>query len=290
MLSASPIDLTTLADLKAWCEISSNNTSEDSLLQSVITGFSNHVLLMTGRDSLNSQADYSECYDGNNSFRIFPRNSPIVSIASIQVNGVTVPASSGYGSAGYFIERLKNSIAIRSGNTGTFVTNYYPSNGLPFVFAAGVGNVLINYTAGYTPRTQTNESETIVGGTITLQYQGLWFADLGVTFQNGTPLLKVSSLPSAGQYSVSPSGIYQFNAADNSKIVLVSYTYRACPMDLEIAVKSAIQQWYKRRGTPDQKSKVISAGGGNSTISYRDWDLPPEVKIVINQYKRFSMS
>jgi hypothetical protein len=49
--------------------------------------------------------------------------------------------------------------------------------------------------------------------------------DGGATYAaTGLPLTKVASTPSAGQYSVA-SGVYSFNAADEGKTVLITYTY-----------------------------------------------------------------
>lgn len=49
--------------------------------------------------------------------------------------------------------------------------------------------------------------------------------DAGVLYAStGMPLIKVSSAPAAGQYSVA-SGVYTFNSADSGKAILVSYTY-----------------------------------------------------------------
>ena len=49
--------------------------------------------------------------------------------------------------------------------------------------------------------------------------------DEGVTYAAiGLPLTKVAATPSTGQYSVA-DGIYSFNAADEGKAVLITYTY-----------------------------------------------------------------
>ena len=49
--------------------------------------------------------------------------------------------------------------------------------------------------------------------------------DEGVTYAaTGLPLTKVVSTPSAGQYGVA-DGVYSFNAADEGKAVLITYTY-----------------------------------------------------------------
>lgn len=57
---------------------------------------------------------------------------------------------------------------------------------------------------------------------------GTFVADLGILLAaDGTQLTRVASAPAAGQYSVSGSGVYTFNATDAGKGVAVSYEYSA---------------------------------------------------------------
>lgn len=55
---------------------------------------------------------------------------------------------------------------------------------------------------------------------------GTWSADLGVLDSNGTPMTRVASAPTTGQYSVS-AGVYTFAAADTTKTVYINYKYTA---------------------------------------------------------------
>ena len=53
-----------------------------------------------------------------------------------------------------------------------------------------------------------------------------WSADLGVVnAATGLTLHKVASSPAEGQYSVSSTGLYSFNAADSGMALLISYRY-----------------------------------------------------------------
>jgi hypothetical protein len=54
---------------------------------------------------------------------------------------------------------------------------------------------------------------------------GAFIADGGVLYANLTPFTKVLSSPLQGQYSVSSTGLYTFNALDLSQAVLISYTF-----------------------------------------------------------------
>ncbi len=61
--------------------------------------------------------------------------------------------------------------------------------------------------------------------TVTVANSATFVDDDGVTYATtGSPLTKVASSPTSGQYSVA-AGVYTFNSADASKAVLVNYTY-----------------------------------------------------------------
>lgn len=57
---------------------------------------------------------------------------------------------------------------------------------------------------------------------------GVFVADLGVIDSTGTPMKRVASAPTAGQYSVTVgTGAYLFNTADAGKTVFINYQYTA---------------------------------------------------------------
>ncbi|MCL2658773.1 MAG: hypothetical protein FWD62_15460 [Betaproteobacteria bacterium] len=56
---------------------------------------------------------------------------------------------------------------------------------------------------------------------------GTFIEDLGVIDSNGLPMTCVASAPTAGQYSVSATGVYTFVTADSGKTVFISYRYSA---------------------------------------------------------------
>jgi hypothetical protein len=61
---------------------------------------------------------------------------------------------------------------------------------------------------------------------VTVANSATFDTDLGVFYSaTGLPLQKVASAPAAGQYSVSGAGVYTFNTADSTKVVLISYSY-----------------------------------------------------------------
>jgi hypothetical protein len=281
------IDLTWLSQVKAFAEVSS--AKDDAIIASQITAFSQWVLTYCSRETLNSVQSFTEIYDGNGSDRMFLRNSPIQSVTSLQVGAVSFPLSTSFVNGGIFIEQSKRSIAIRRPAAGSSsLSTFYPPGGNQY-FSKGVGNIQAVYTAGYPVQTQTQELDTIVLQTISLQFP-TWASDLGVVFYPSlVPLVNVPSAPAAGQYSVS-NGIYVFNATDNAKQVLVSYTYNAPPADLEFAVRRTVGIYYKRRAWIDQSSKDIHAENTGGTTHYQNWPMRPEDRITINSYKRLALA
>jgi hypothetical protein len=144
----SSIDLTTVDAVKAYIG-NLDSPKYDDLIQKLITAFSRDLTNWSGQKAFGSVLSFTEIYDGNGSFRMYVKNTPIVAIASIQVNGSTLQPSSGYNSSGYFIEQDQKSIAIRQGATGTGFVTTYPGFGFPYYFAKGIGNIQIQYSAGY---------------------------------------------------------------------------------------------------------------------------------------------
>jgi hypothetical protein len=60
--------------------------------------------------------------------------------------------------------------------------------------------------------------------------------------------------------------------------------FNGVPADIRLAATQMVAVNYKRRQWIDQKSQAMAAGAG--TVTYRDWELPPEVERVIQNYSR----
>ena len=192
-----------------------------------------------------------------------------------------------------FIDQSQKFICLRGGQGGASVfpavNNYgwWQARGGP-VFQRGTGNIAVTYTAGYPAVNVTNEIDTIVDQTITLQ-QSPWVADRGVLYYPSlAPLANVASSPAQGQYAVS-NGLYVFNTADNAAEAAVSYSINQAPFDLEYAVRCIVAINYKRKGWQDQKSRAMNSGGTTATTAYMSWTWPPEYEAVLQTYKRTSI-
>jgi hypothetical protein len=86
--------------------------------------------------------------------------------------------------------------------------------------AAIAGATIANGMAEEVP----DESGTIAAAAVTVVGSATFLQDLGVKDNiTGLPFVKVSSAPAVGQYSQT-GGVYTFNATDNGKVVLISYS------------------------------------------------------------------
>src|SRR5258708_6216270 len=110
-----PDDLCVLADLKAWLNV--QTTGEDALLQNLITRGSAQMLRWINRDHL-VVTSYTENRDGNDAMFMLPRNYPLITVSSVTVNGMAIPAAVGQVSAGFVFDQRK--IMLRGGGVGFF--------------------------------------------------------------------------------------------------------------------------------------------------------------------------
>jgi hypothetical protein len=158
-MPASPLDLTTVASVKALASangLASSNTSDDANIQLAITGFSLEFLRMTGQLGSEAPAQspfvepvtYNEWYNGNGNDQLFLKHRPIVSVSIITAGTATIPQSTGVSAVGWVIDQDQKSIVIRSAGCGQFGRS--PGFMGTYGFPRGRMNVNVQYTAGYT--------------------------------------------------------------------------------------------------------------------------------------------
>ena len=119
--------LASVADLEAWLKLSAGNTDE-ALLTRLLTAESTFIETWCSR--IFSPTDYVETRDGNGQSRMSPQCWPMLSIASVVVDGTAIPAAVGATGSGYFI--VGKSIQLRG-----------------YSFTRGAGNVVLSYNAGF---------------------------------------------------------------------------------------------------------------------------------------------
>ncbi len=124
---SAAIDLTTLENLRQFLAV--KNTGDDELLSSLITRAS-QLMESACSQSLKSKS-IVESFDGSGGFRQFVSASPIISVASVVIDGISIPfAGTSVSAAGY---RIGREHIIRNLEQ----------------FPVGISNVVISYTAGY---------------------------------------------------------------------------------------------------------------------------------------------
>jgi hypothetical protein len=178
----SPMDLASLSAVKNWLNIS--GTSQDQNLQACLTAASIFFLRQTGRgprnwqnatqSPFNQSVAYQEVYDGQSGNKLFLRNFPINSVASLNVGTIAVQPSTGVGLPGYVIDDQGRAIAIRAGGGGatpqtfayvaTFGNGYTAGAGAQGwfrPFGAGPQSIAVSYSAGFNESAVTGDLETI---------------------------------------------------------------------------------------------------------------------------------
>src|SRR5690348_16067593 len=123
--------LCALQDVKTFLMITDANS--DDVLNALIANVS--TLIETYCNRTFAQATYTETRNGGCGAKLFLKNGPVTNVASVTVNGLSVPPAPNALSPGFVWD--DSTVYIRSGG--------YPSE-----FYKGVQNVTVVYTAGYT--------------------------------------------------------------------------------------------------------------------------------------------
>lgn len=125
------IDLTTLADLKAWLDIPTNVGTDDAMLALLITNVSQAMLTKINSPGFVS-VSYTEKYDGSGTPIQALRQVPVTAVTSLAINTMAILASPDGVQSGFTFDRWSVKLA-----------------GTPAIFASGYQNIAITYTAGY---------------------------------------------------------------------------------------------------------------------------------------------
>ena len=119
-------DLTTLAAVKAYLAITATN--DDTLLQGLVTAYSEWVRSETNRDF--TSTTYDIWRSGRDERILHLPQFPITAVNGLWVDGKAIPAQAAFGSYGY---RFTDAAIILDGTS----------------FARGEANIRIQYTAGF---------------------------------------------------------------------------------------------------------------------------------------------
>ena len=281
------MNLTTLANVRAWVGSQSTVTTDDALLSRLIIEASQTILDYLQRADL-GYTEATEIISGRGERKLQLRNWPVIEVTSVSIEGVSVPASTSASMQGFFLEPVYGSIAGRPQNLGLRGYAQTLPNRLP-AFPTGVGNIEIGYSFGYCVQDEAATIPSASTYTITpASPRGLFGGDLGVTLADGTPLTAIASgTPSAGQYlppdvsSATPRLVYTFAAADAGKAVLLSYNF--VPAPVEQACIELVGERYKYKSRIGLASASM---GGQETTSYMvEETLTAAIKGRLDPYK-----
>lgn len=127
-------DLTTLATLKEWLNIPSSTTTSDALLSRMISACSNYIQTFMSRTI--AVAGYTETRNGMGSCRMMLKNTPVVSVESLSIDGLAIPVRPTLG---------PNSSTLPWGYVFDDQILYLSG----YVFNRGAQNVAVSYHAGF---------------------------------------------------------------------------------------------------------------------------------------------
>ena len=301
------MNLTTLANAKLWLPSMSGTTTSDTLITSLIQRCSAQILAYLNRPDI-VQTSFTDNFNGVPPSGILTlRNWPVLSVSAVKVNTNTVPASSGQGMPGYTLQSWDGSLPgipqqigimgygvyYQGGGYSPANTGYDSGGQLVASFPSGGGrgfqNVSVAYTAGYVV---SSEAQTIPAtpGPYTItpnQPYGIWAADNGVKYANGTALTAITSgTPTIGQYlppmpfAANPTTVYTFAAADQGAGVLLSYSF--IPYALEQGCIEWVGERFKYSQRIGFKTQSIS---GQESVSY-SLGMPDAIKMMIDPYAK----
>ena len=278
-------DLCTLQDAAAW--VSASTTGADAaVLSRLITSMSGSINGYLARGFL-LPTTISERYDGPGSQRLYFRRWPILSIASLTVNNITVPPASQpapgqtWPNNGYLVEPWDG---IPPGKMQA-VDLYGGAWGYGFsapAFVPGRENIAVTYTAGY----QVTNEQVLISSSPP-EYQvlapyGPWGSDQGVVGPGGTAFAAVAASPGLDQYVPSydsTPGLYLFSEANAGQTVSISYGY--IPAAVNDACIEMVGERYRYRKRIGQRSESV---GGQQTASYDLSAIPAYVKAMLAPY------
>jgi len=135
---------TTVAKIKSQVQSKTMTATDDAILADIAAGMTPAVQRKLGRDIL--QNTYTVRFNGTGRYAVIMKQTPIVSVTSVLIDGVTIPAAVDAQHAGYIFDQ--DTIYLSEG--GVAVPGFSPSPmGAGRVFRKGIQNCTVVYVAGY---------------------------------------------------------------------------------------------------------------------------------------------
>lgn len=262
-------DLLSLTQLKAHLGVQSNG--DDILLASLISQISRAIASYISRPFIWPR-DVVDTFDGNGRAKIQLRNWPVISVASVLIDGQAVPEAQSPSSAGWSVEASDDE----------------PPGAMQMVmlrgasFSRGWQNVSIAYRAGYQISNEVCVAPSVAPFLVkTAQPFGAYACDAGATYAGGQALAWVTANPAQGQYALDGTGGYIFSAADAGQAMVLNYGY--VPSDLASCALEWAADRYRYRERIGVTSKSL---GGQETTAFRISAMPDYVAMALRGFTR----
>lgn len=252
-------DLVTLAALKRFLATPTSN--QDPLIEQLIPRESRAIEQYTSR-RFPSVTNTAKRLNGTGSSILVLPDSPILSIALLEIGGVAVAESPDGLQAGYTFDD----------------TAIYLTGGAKFPM--GRQNVTCTWTAGY-EESETDYIPEDNPATLEPTTGGAASETVGVVNAAGTAFARVASSPAAGQYSFA-DGVYTFATADAG--TLVTMTYRYIPGPVAQAAIEMVGTALKTRDNLGISSKTLAG----ESVSFSDRAMSRSVQALLQPYRRIT--
>lgn len=253
--------LATVPQVKTWLGIDLNSTTDDDLLQRLVSSASAFVLNYLSLETF-AKSSHTEVYDGYGSTFMVLRQQPALSVAAVSFNGVPITEATGDGLNNPFTNGYK----LFRQNLTLFGK----------CFPTGRSTVMVEYTSGY----QIVEQHRIPAtGPYTVAVNQTWLEDESVTI-GGVALVAVDASPGDMEYTVA-DGVYTFNVGQANELVSITYSY--VPDDVNQAVIELVGERYRYKDRIGYSSKSL---GGQETVAFQSNNVPPFILNLLNKYIR----
>lgn len=278
---AKTYDLVDRATVKSEFGLSSSDATEDAWIGQAITQVSALIAMRTGHvfpieivQEGVARRYTSDFFDAGNSGAIGMKLNrwPVVRFQSFTANSMAQTEGTD------FAVDYDSGLLIRLSSSGAAIPWY----GFGYPFA-------LTYASGHAIKTVQASNIPAPPATITIADFEL---DCGMTFAvDGAALTAVGADPMAGQYTVSSSGAYLFNASDAGKAVNITWAKTAIPGDIVLATLKAMTMRYKgRRRDPLLIQQTQGQMGDQrfwvGSLPNQDGPFPPEIEQMLEPYRQ----
>jgi hypothetical protein len=270
-------DLTTLATAKVWLNIpgagNEDSGAADPILNRLITAASAIVLDHLNREDLGLRT-VTERYDTFGGDRLILKQWPVHRIVSVRIREQSID-DAGQGSASGY--RLQDTASANGGQQKlAFVNMRLPNE---------QQGVEVVYEAGYVRDEDRELPEAAENATtVSVTAYSAMIAEHGVTDADGVALTRIrTGAPAAGEYKVTESGVYTFDASRAGETMTLRYSY--VPAVLEDTVIQMVGQKFKAKDNIGVSSKNLA---GQESIVFDKRDFTPSMREALASFRRIA--